>query len=80
MSKTTISFRTEKDRMTALDKLADHQDRNRSFLINEALDQYIAVQQWHIDHIKRGLEQADQGEFVAPDEIQETFAKLRARC
>ncbi len=80
MSKATITFRTDTDRREALDALAVSQKRNRSFLINEALDNYLDVQQWQIKHIKQGLAAADRGDFVSQEDMKKTFAELRARC
>jgi len=80
MSKTTITFRTDAERRDALDILAANQKRNRSFLINEALDNYLDVQRWQLEHIKKGIAAADRGEFASPDEVKEKFAELRAQC
>lgn len=80
MSKVTITFRTNIDRREALDALAASQQRNRSFLINEALDNYLEVQQWQIEHIKQGLAAADRGDFVSPKDMKKTFADLRSKC
>jgi predicted transcriptional regulator len=80
MSKTTISFRTDEARKAALDELASSQQRDRSFLINEALDNYLDVQRWQIEHIRKGMAEADSGEFVSPEDMAETFADLSSRC
>lgn len=80
MSKTTISFRTDETRKDALDTIAKQQQRDRSFLINEALDNYLDVYQWQIEHIKKGIAAADRGEFVSQEEVDAKFAELRARC
>ena len=80
MSKTTISFRTDETRKDALDTIAKQQQRDRSFLINEALDNYLDVYQWQIEHIKKGIAELDRGEFVTHEEAKKTFSDLRARC
>lgn len=80
MSKTTISFRTDETRKEALDTLAKSQQRDRSFLINEALDNYLDVQNWQIEHIRKGLAEAENGSFTSTEEIESTFAELRAKC
>lgn len=77
MSKTTISFRMDEARKPALDALARSQQRDRSFLINEALDNYLEVQAWQIDHISRGLSEADRDEFVSSDDMAETLHDLK---
>ena len=59
--KRTISFRLEPEKVAALDQLAKAQTRDRTFLLNEAVDAYLEVQRWQIEHIQEGLRQADAG-------------------
>ena len=59
--KKTISFRLEPEKVAALDRLAKAQTRDRTFLLNEAVDAYLEVQRWQIEHIQEGLRQADAG-------------------
>jgi len=80
MRKATITFRTDVERRDALDALASNQQRNRSFLINEALDNYLEVQRWQFEHIKQGLAELDRGEFVRHDEVKKQIANMRNRC
>jgi predicted transcriptional regulator len=60
-NKKTISFRLEADKVAALDRLAKAQTRDRTFLLSQAVDAYLEVQQWQIEHIQEGLRQADAG-------------------
>lgn len=80
MSKTTISFRTDKSRIDELDAIAEVQERNRSFIINEAIANYLELHEWQIDHIKKGLAAADRGEFVSSEDMSQTFKALRDQC
>jgi len=57
----TVSFRLEREKVAVLDKLAEAQTRDRTFLLNEAVDAYLDVQRWQIEHIREGLRQADAG-------------------
>ncbi|HTS70687.1 MAG TPA: CopG family transcriptional regulator [Terriglobia bacterium] len=76
MNKRTISFRLEPDKVAALDNLAKAQTRDRTFLLNEAVDAYLDVQRWQIEHIQEGLRQADAG--MGRDH-EEVHAKWRRR-
>jgi predicted transcriptional regulator len=60
-NKKTVSFRLEPEKVAALDRLAKAQTRDRTFLLNEAVDAYLNVQRWQIEHIKEGVRQADAG-------------------
>ena len=64
MQKQTISLRLDSKKVEALDALAELLDRDRSYLVNQAVDAYLDVQQWQIDQIKEGLRLADEGSLV----------------
>jgi len=77
MGKTTITFRLDADKREALDAIAEVADRDRSYVLNEAIDAYLDVHQWQIEHIKKGLRQAEAGQFAAEKEVARAFAKWR---
>ena len=77
MSKETVTFRIEAEKREALDAIAELMDRDRSYVITEAINAYLEVNQWQIEHIKEGLRQADAGEFASDDEVAAAFAKWR---
>lgn len=79
MDKQTISFRLDSEKVSTLDTLADRLDRDRSYLLNEAVTAYLDVQQWHIDQIKAGIRQADAGTLIDHAEVRKTFGKRRRR-
>jgi predicted transcriptional regulator len=64
MAKTTLSFRTEEDFRDRLDQLAKSRRRDRSYLINEAVEHYLAFQDWQDAQTKAGLEDVEQGRTV----------------
>ena len=51
----TRSSRLESQKVADLDKLAKAQIRDRTFPRNEAVDAYLNVRRWHIEHIRKGL-------------------------
>lgn len=73
----TISFRTEESTKQKLDFLAEQQNRDRSFIINQALDYYLSLHEWQMAHIQKGVEQAEAGEFANDKEIKATFDKWK---
>ena len=77
MGKTTITFRLDADKREALDAIAEVADRDRSYVLNEAIDAYLDVHHWQIEHIKKGLRQAEAGQFAAEKEVARAFAKWR---
>lgn len=79
MEKQTITFRIDSDKVGALDKLAEALDRDRSYLLNEAVDAYLDVQQWQLEHIRASIKQADTGKFISHEEVKKMAAKWRRR-
>ncbi len=78
--KKTISFRIEEGKLAALDRLAKAQTRDRTFLLSQAVDAYLEVQQWQLEHIREGLRQADAGMGADHESVKAKWQRrLRAR-
>lgn len=77
MSKETISFRIEAEKRVAVDELAAALDRDRSAILNEAVDAYLDLHHWQVEHIKQALAEAERDVEGVPHE--EVFESLRAR-
>lgn len=77
MEKQTISFRLESKKVDALDVLAKALDRDRTYLLNEAVSAYLDVQQWQLEHIKASIERADAGRLIDHAEIKKMASRLR---
>lgn len=77
MSKQTITFRVDAQKRKALDAIAAGIDRDRSYVLNEAINNYLEVHQWQMAHIKEGLRQAEAGEFAKESEVTSAFARWR---
>jgi predicted transcriptional regulator len=65
----TISFRAAAKKIDALDLLAAAQDRPRSYLINEAITNYIELHAYQDALVRKGLEEMQKGHVVTHDEI-----------
>ena len=70
----TISFRADAEKIDALDSLAVAQDRPRSYLINEAITNYIELHAHQDALVRKGLEEARKGRVVNHEEV---VARLR---
>jgi predicted transcriptional regulator len=80
MEKQTVTFRLDSDKVKALDALASAVDRDRTYLLKEAVEAYLDVQQWQIEHIKAAVRQADSGKFRAHEQVRKLAARRsRAR-
>ena len=79
MEKQTISFRLESDKVAALDALAGSMDRDRTYLLSEAIQAYLETQQWQLQEIEAGIAEADAGDVVEHSKVKAMAAKWRRR-
>ena len=79
MDKQTVSFRLDSDKVNALDALAEVLDRDRTYLLNEAVTAYLEVQEWQVKRIKAAIREADEGSLVDHKEVKKLAAKWRRR-
>lgn len=77
MDKSVITFRLDKEKKEALDRLAAQMDRDRSFVLNEAVAAYLDLQEWQLEQIRAGVEEADAGDFASPEDVQRVFSRWR---
>lgn len=72
-------MRVEPRTRKALDGIAAALDRDRTHVINEALQAYIDVHQWQIQHIRQGLREAEAGKFAPETEVNRVLGRLRRK-
>lgn len=77
MNQDTITFNLDPEKRKVLDQIASSMERERTDILNDAIDAYLEIYQWQLDHIKEGLRQADAGEFVTEEEVAAAFARMR---
>ena len=65
----TVSFRADAEKIDALDSLAAAQDRPRSYLINEAITNYIQLHAYQDALVRKGLEDMRKGRVVSHEEV-----------
>ncbi|MBI2067188.1 MAG: ribbon-helix-helix protein, CopG family [Deltaproteobacteria bacterium] len=69
MKQANVSFRVDTGKIESLDAIAEALDRDRTYVINEAISAYLEIYRWQVEHIKEGLKQADRGEFASEQEV-----------
>jgi len=72
----TISFRARTEKIDALDELAAAQDRPRSYLINEAIANYIELHAYQDALVRKGLEEARKGHVVSHEEVVKRLRRV----
>ena len=71
----SVTFELEEETISALNAYAARIDRPRSTLVNEALEEWLALQKWQLEEVEAGIAEADRGEFVSDEEIDKIVAK-----
>ena len=77
MRKKTVTFRIDAKKRAIVDRLTETRDRDRSDLLNEALDAYPDVDAWHVVHIEDELRQAEAGDFADEAEVTALYDRPR---
>jgi predicted transcriptional regulator len=75
--KNVLTVRVSTELQDRLDAIADAIDRPRSWVVNRALETFVESEAWQIEEIKRGLAEADAGEFATDAEVRAMFEKWR---
>ena len=79
MEKQTITFRADPRKIKALDRMARSLDRDRSYLLNEAVEQYLSVHEYQLEQIEKGLAEARAGKLVDYDRVKSEWMKRLKR-
>jgi predicted transcriptional regulator len=72
----TVSFRIPTDKVESLDELAEIMDRDRSHVLNEAVENYLRLNEHHIKLIKKGLRAAEEGKLVSHADVKKMIGKM----
>lgn len=76
MSKENITFRIDSDKKAALDAIAAGINRDRKYVLNEAVAAYLEMYQCHIEEIQKGISEADAGDLASDEEVKMIFTRL----
>jgi len=80
MALKTVTVRIPEAKVKKLDAVARNQQRDRSFLLNEAVDQYLSLQDYHLALIDEGIRAADAGDVVPHSEALEMIATMSKKA
>lgn len=72
----TVSFRADARKIAALDALAEAQERDRSYVLNEAIENYLDLQAYHTRLVENGIRQIEAGDVVEHAEVEKMIEKL----
>jgi predicted transcriptional regulator len=75
-----LTLRVNAKLKNQLDRLSKSMNRSRSFVAAQAIQEYVSVNEWQINEIKKGLAEADAGDFATDEEMQQTIRRLTRRA
>ena len=70
MTSDTFTVRVDSAAKKRLEQLAKNTGRSRSYLAAEAINEYLAVNEWQVAGIRQAIESLDRGEGVPHDEVK----------
>lgn len=65
-----ISFRIAPEKVDELDMIAKAMDRDRSYLLNEAVESYLSEQRRFAALVEEGLEDMRKGRFFTDEQVE----------
>jgi len=72
----TISFRVDADKIEALDALAENLERDRTYLLKEAVENYLELNEYHVSLIEKGRKAAKAGQFIEHEDVKKMIQKM----
>jgi RHH-type transcriptional regulator, rel operon repressor / antitoxin RelB len=79
-SSNILTLRVDSKLKKKLDKLAKTTQRSRSFLAAEAIREFVSLNEWQIEEIKKGVREADAGNFATEEEVTAMRKKWKRRA
>lgn len=78
MALRTVTFRVPEEKLMDIDSVATIQQRDRTFVLNEAVTQYLSLQEYHRELIEEGIRQADAGDLIDHEDVKKKIAAWAA--
>jgi predicted transcriptional regulator len=68
-----FSIRTDAAKLSEIDKMAERQHRSRNFVVNQAIDLYLAEERSWAEKVQSGLAAAEAGDFASDADVDALF-------
>ena len=75
-----LTLRLDSKLKKQLDKLSKATSRTRSFLAAEAIREYVTLNEWQIEEIRKGLAEAERGDFAGDKDVEKVVRKWTQRA
>ena len=70
-----FTVRVPDETATRLDQLAEKLDRSRSYVAAQAIEDFVAREEWQRAEIEAGLAEAERGDFACDRDIAAVVGK-----
>jgi predicted transcriptional regulator len=70
-----FTVRVPDETATRLDQLAEKLDRSRSYVAAQAIEDFVAREEWQLAEIEAGLAGAERGDFASDRDIAAVVGK-----
>ena len=75
-----LTLRLDTRLKNQLDRLSKSMNRSRSFVAAQAIQEFVTVNEWQINEIKKGIAEADAGDFASDQEVQQVLKRWMRRA
>lgn len=72
---TAFAVRVSDETASKLEQIAEKLDRSRSYTAAQAIEDYVAREEWQLAEIEAGLVEADRGEFASEEDVAKVVGK-----
>ncbi len=70
-----FTVRLQDETTAKLDMLAEKLDRSRAYVAAQAIEDFIAREEWQLTEIEAGMTEAAAGDFASDSDVAAVFAK-----
>ena len=71
----TTTVRIEENMLERIDTLASTLNRPRSWVIKQAIENFIEYEEWFVKEVNAGIKEVEQNKIAADKEVKEVFGK-----
>ncbi|EHK79712.1 CopG family ribbon-helix-helix protein [Sinorhizobium meliloti] len=72
---TAFTVRVSDETASKLEQIAEKLDRSRSYMAAQAIEDYVAREEWQLAEIEAGLAEADRGKFADEEDVAKVVRK-----
>ena len=73
-----FTVRLKEETASKLDRIARKLDRSRAYVAAQAIEDFVAREEWQLTEIEAGLTEANNGEFASDAEVERIFNKYKS--